>query len=79
MLVTVGCGVLTLSGRTLEYNNKPGENTRGWGKEAFMPPYDLVLQGGIIIDGLRTPRFVGDIAVADGKIAAVGTDIARLW
>jgi N-acyl-D-amino-acid deacylase len=37
-----------------------------------MPEYDLVIRGGTIIDGLRTPRFRGDLAVKDGKISAIG-------
>jgi N-acyl-D-aspartate/D-glutamate deacylase len=34
--------------------------------------YDLVIRGGLIVDGAGNPRFTGDIAVKDGKIAAVG-------
>ena len=37
-----------------------------------MPMYDLVIKGGTVIDGLRTPRFKADVAVRDGKIAAIG-------
>ena len=37
--------------------------------------HDLVLRNGTIIDGTGAARFVGDIAVSDGKIAAVG-DVA---
>ena len=36
-----------------------------------MPRYDLLLKGGVIMDGARTPRFTGDVAIADGKIAAI--------
>lgn len=35
--------------------------------------YDLVIRGGTIIDGSGGDRFVGDVAVADGRIVAVGT------
>jgi len=35
--------------------------------------YDLKIKGGTIIDGTGAPRFVGDIGIRDGKIAAVGT------
>ena len=34
--------------------------------------YDLVIRNGTVIDGLRLPRFRGDVAVKDGKIARIG-------
>ncbi|MDG2003944.1 MAG: amidohydrolase family protein, partial [Novosphingobium sp.] len=34
--------------------------------------YDLVIRGGTIVDGSGAQRFSGDIAIADGLIAAVG-------
>lgn len=37
-----------------------------------MPTYDLVIKNGTIIDGRRTPRFRGDIAVQAGRIARIG-------
>ena len=37
-----------------------------------MPTYDLLLKGGTIMDGQRTPRFTGDIAIVDGRIAQIG-------
>lgn len=37
-----------------------------------MTDYDLVLRGGEIIDGTGSAGFAGDLAIADGKVAAVG-------
>jgi N-acyl-D-amino-acid deacylase len=37
-----------------------------------MPTYDLVIKGGTVIDGLRTPRFKADVAIAGGRIAQIG-------
>lgn len=34
--------------------------------------YDKIITNGTIIDGLRTPRYVGDIAIKDGVIAGFG-------
>jgi N-acyl-D-aspartate/D-glutamate deacylase len=38
-----------------------------------MTQYDLVIRGGSIVDGSGGEPFVGDIAIRDGRIAAVGT------
>jgi N-acyl-D-aspartate/D-glutamate deacylase len=37
-----------------------------------MPVYDTLIRGGTIIDGLRTPRYTADLAIAGGRIAAIG-------
>ena len=37
-----------------------------------MADYDLIIRGGEIHDGLGGPGFVGDVAIKDGRIAAVG-------
>ena len=37
-----------------------------------MADYDIVIKGGTVIDGTRTPRYRGDVAVLDGKVAAIG-------
>jgi predicted amidohydrolase len=34
--------------------------------------HDIVIRGGSIIDGSRAPAFTGDVAIAQGRIAAVG-------
>jgi N-acyl-D-amino-acid deacylase len=37
-----------------------------------MPTYDLVVRNGIVVDGTGLPRRRADVAVTDGRIAAVG-------
>jgi N-acyl-D-amino-acid deacylase len=37
-----------------------------------MADYDIIIQGGTVVDGTRTPRYVSDIAIKDGKIAQIG-------
>ena len=38
--------------------------------------YDLLIRNGVIIDGTGADRYLGDVAVKEGKIAAVGPKIA---
>jgi N-acyl-D-aspartate/D-glutamate deacylase len=38
-----------------------------------MMAYDLIIRSGTIVDGLGGEPFVGDVAVSDGIIAAIGT------
>jgi N-acyl-D-amino-acid deacylase len=35
-------------------------------------PYDLLIRNGHIVDGTGSPWYTGDIAIRDGKIAAIG-------
>jgi N-acyl-D-aspartate/D-glutamate deacylase len=35
-------------------------------------PHDLLIRGGSIVDGTGLPAFTGDIAIRDGRIAAIG-------
>jgi N-acyl-D-amino-acid deacylase len=35
------------------------------------PPFDLVLEGGRVVDGTGAPWFHGDVGIRDGRIAAV--------
>ena len=37
-----------------------------------MAEYDVILRGGTIVDGLRTPRYNGDLAIKDDRIARIG-------
>ncbi len=39
--------------------------------------HDLVIRNGSIIDGTGAAAFVGDVAIDDGRIAAVGTDVGE--
>ena len=34
--------------------------------------YDLIIRNGTLIDGMRTPRYAGDLAVQGGRIARLG-------
>ena len=42
-----------------------------------MSRYEILLKGGTIIDGQRTPRFVGDVAIAGGRIAQLGGGVSE--
>ena len=41
--------------------------------------YDVLIKNGTIVDGTGAPRYRADVAVANGKIAAIGkiTDGAK--
>jgi len=37
-----------------------------------MAEFDTLIKGGMIIDGTRTPRYRGDVAIKDGVVAEIG-------
>lgn len=39
---------------------------------AFAQPYDIVIRGGLIVDGSGAPAFHGDVAIRGQKIATIG-------
>lgn len=43
------------------------------GLASAAPTYDLLLRGGRVLDGAGNPWFVADVAVQNGRIAAVGS------
>lgn len=42
-----------------------------------MSQFDLVIRGGTVVDGTGAAPFIADVAVKDGMIAAIGTDLAK--
>src|SRR5687767_2359742 len=39
---------------------------------AAAPEFDLLVRGGRVVDGTGNPSYLADVAVKDGRIAAVG-------
>src|SRR5215467_9649123 len=40
--------------------------------ESSMADYDIIIKGGTIVDGTRTPRYMSDVGIKNGKIAQIG-------
>jgi len=41
-------------------------------KEIRMAEFDVVISGGVVVDGTRLPRYQADVGIKDGKIAKIG-------
>ena len=39
--------------------------------------HDVIIRGGKIVDGTGKPAFIGDVAIAQGRVAAVGKDLGN--
>ena len=39
--------------------------------------YDLIIRGGTVVDGTGAPRFTADIAITNGRVAAIGNDLGE--
>jgi len=37
-----------------------------------MAEFDVVIRGGMVIDGTRMPRYRADVGIKDGKVAKIG-------
>ena len=42
------------------------------GVAVVSPQYDIVIKDGLIFDGTGSPRVRGDVAIADGRVVAMG-------
>src|SRR5687768_384520 len=51
---------------------QPGDIAQANQEENRMAEFDIVIHGGRLIDGTGNPWFYGDVAIKDGKIAAIG-------
>ncbi len=46
--------------------------TVGWSAMGQRAQFDLLIRGGRIVDGTGNPSFLGDVALRDGRVAAIG-------
>ena len=37
-----------------------------------MAEFDVIISGGVVVDGTRLPRYQADVGIKDGKIAKIG-------
>jgi N-acyl-D-amino-acid deacylase len=44
-------------------------------RDASQMSYDILVRDGLLIDGSGSPGVAGDLAIADGRIAAIGQDL----
>ena len=47
-------------------------SARDASKNADAAPFDIVIRDGRILDGTGSPWYSGDVAIRDGRIAAIG-------
>jgi len=55
-----------------KYASREQKKMEAWMTESEAPQHDLVLRGGLIVDGSGDAPFQGDVAIDGGKIVAVG-------
>ncbi len=60
--------------RQFVYAATAGVVTFARGSRAFQPDYDMVVRGGRVIDPSLRVDFIGDVAIVDGRIAAIAAN-----
>ena len=63
---------ITCSPRTWTRTRPSWPGSLGWTASTGNSQFDLLLRGGWVVDGTGTPPFRADLAVAGGRVAAVG-------
>ena len=61
--------------RQFVYAATAGVVTLARGSRAFQPDYDMVVRGGRVIDPSLRVDFIGDVAIVDGRIAAIAANL----